>query len=236
MPPLTVLDGKVALITGAARGIGFAAAKRMGQEGASIVIADIDALSAEQAADRFQADGINALAIPCDVADAQLFERAIAHFGRVDILVNNAAIQKIEPLLAKTPETFDRVLAVNLRGPFLCIVAFAKHVQRRGGGGVIINVASALGIRPAPQYADYACAKAGLLALTKVAAQELAPLDIRVNALIPPATRTELNREFFAKPEVVNAIMERLLIKRIAEPDEIADAFVFLASDASRFM
>jgi NAD(P)-dependent dehydrogenase (short-subunit alcohol dehydrogenase family) len=75
-----------------------------------------------------------------------------------------------------------------------------------------------------------------LLALTKVAAQELAPLGIRVNALIPPATRTELNREFFAKPEVVNAIMERLLIKRIAEPDEIADAFVFLASDASRFM
>jgi NAD(P)-dependent dehydrogenase (short-subunit alcohol dehydrogenase family) len=75
-----------------------------------------------------------------------------------------------------------------------------------------------------------------LLALTKVAAQELAPLGIRVNALIPPATRTELNREFFAKPEVVNAIMERLLIKRIAEPDEIADAFIFLASDASRFM
>lgn len=235
-----VLDGKVALITGAARGIGFAAAKRMGQEGASIVIADIDAPAAEQAADRFQADGINALAIPCDVADAeqvaQLFERAVAHFGRVDILVNNAAVQKIEPLLSKTPETFDRVLAVNLRGPFLCTVAFAKHVQRRGGGGVIINVASALGVRPAPQYADYACAKAGLLALTKVAAQELAPLGIRVNALIPPATRTELNREFFAKPEVVNAIMERLLIKRIAEPDEIADAFIFLASDASRFM
>ena len=235
-----MLAGKVALITGAARGIGFAAAKAMGKVGASIVVADIDAPAGEQAARRLTDEGVTAIALPCDVSDPaqveRLFADAVAHMGRVDILVNNAAIQKIEPLLTKAPETFDRVIAVNLRGPFLCTVSFARHVRQRGGGGVIINVASALGVRPAPQYADYACAKAGLLALTQVAAQELAPLGIRVVALLPPATRTELNREFFAKPEVVNAITERLLIKRIAEPEELGDAFVFLASDAARYM
>ncbi|MCS7222936.1 MAG: SDR family oxidoreductase [Armatimonadetes bacterium] len=233
-----VLNDKVALVTGAARGIGRAVAKAFSAEGAFVFLVDRDADSVKATAGEMKACGWQVVGLACDISDEEqvreLFEQVCQIRSPVHILVNNAGVQTLEPLLEKKVETWDRTIAINLRGPFLCTQAFARQVGDEGG--VIINVASALAFRPVERYADYIASKAGLIAFTKASALELAPLKIRVNAIVPTITRTELNREVFADASLVQSIMDKLLVKKIAEPDDYASAFIFLASDASQYM
>ncbi len=233
-----ILSGKRVLITGGARGIGLAAGKAMVNEGAAVFLVDRDEKALAQALQSLREMGGRVDGFEGDISEWDQVERVFAladeRGGPLNVLVNNAAIQFLEPLLDKDLETWERTLKVNLTGPFLCTKAFVRQVGP--AGGVIINVVSALAFRPIDRYSDYVVSKAGLVALTKASALELAPLNIRVNALVPTVTRTELNRDVLADERLVKRIMERLLIKRIADPDDYAEAFLFLASDASRYM
>ena len=226
------LAGRVALITGAARGQGAAEARLFAAEGARVAIADLladdaAALAAEIGAER-------ALALALDVTDEARWEAAVAatvaRFGRLDVLVNNAAVHWRAPLERETAAGFDRMLAVNARGPFLGIRACAP-VMREAGGGAIVNVASTAGMTGYRELGAYSASKWALRGLTRVAALELAPDRIRVNALVPGGVRTAMVPE----PDAPGR-WDHLPAGRVGEPDELARAALFLACDDSAYM
>ena len=236
-----LLEGKVVVITAAAgTGIGGAAARRCLEEGALVVISDqhhqrLAATHAELA----QAHGDRVHSQPCDVTDeAQvqaLIEAAAAHFGRIDVLVNNAGLGGTASVLDMTDEQWFRVLDVTLTGTFRCTRAALRQMVAQGHGGAVVNNASVLGWRAQPGQAHYAAAKAGVMALTRCAALDVAPHGIRVNAVAPSLAI----HPFLAKvtsEALLADLASREAFGRAAEPREVANVIVFLASDYASYM
>jgi NAD(P)-dependent dehydrogenase (short-subunit alcohol dehydrogenase family) len=230
------LQGKIALVTGGARGIGFAIAKALAAQGAIPVIADINEQGARDAVAALQ--GSEGLALGVNVAEqasiTAMIEAIIARYGRLDILVNNAGIGGNTPFLDIKLEEWNRTIAINLTGAFLVAQACAREMAKQQSGK-IINIASLSGQRGGHGRAAYGSAKAGLELLTKVMAVELAEFGINVNAIAPGAIETEMAK--FAHDQATRAAYNYLIpMRRYGTPEEIADAAVFLCSDESRYV
>ncbi len=231
------LDGKVAIITGAARGIGLATARLFAREGARVAIADIDAPRGEAAAAEIRDQGGEALFVPVDVTDPAsvqaMVRRVVDAFGRIDILVNNAGVLRDRTLLKMTDEEFDFVINVNLKGVYNCTRAVAP-VMVEQGSGVILNASSVVALYGNFGQTNYVASKAAVIGMTKVWARELGPKGIRVNAVAPGFIRTEMTAGLPEK--VVQAVLERTPLRRWGEPEDVAHAYLFLASDEARFI
>ena len=230
----------MAVVTGAAQGIGFACARRFGEEGAKIVIGDISP-KGEESAERLRADGIEAVFYEGDVGSREpakaLVAKAVEAFGRIDILVNNAGITHGASFLDLAEEDFDRVLRTNLKSAFLCGQAAGRRMVEQGGGGVIINMSSVNALLAIPNQVPYAISKGGLAQLTRVMAVGLSPHGIRVNAIGPGTIMTELARNAVMQDETARrTILSRTPIGRFGEPEEVAAVAAFLASDESSYI
>lgn len=234
---MTRLDNKVAIITGAARGIGLACARRFVTEGARVLIADIDEREGMRAA---QALGATARFFRCDVGDAKNVAAMIAEagtaFGGIDILVNNAGIVHGADFLELDETDFDRVLRVNLKGAFLAGQGVAKHLVAARKQGAIVNIASINSVVAIPNQTPYSVSKGGLLQLTRVMAMALAPHGIRVNAIGPGSIMTDLLKAVGSDKEAKRRILSRTPLGRIGEPDEVASVAAFLASDDASYI
>ncbi len=226
---------KVAIITGAARGIGFATARRFLAEGFRAALLDIQPLDAAMAE---LAAPDATLALACDVSDAASVQAAIqavvARWGRIDALVNNAGIAVFKPLLETTLEDWNRVLAVNLTGPFLCTQA-AAPVMAEGGGGAVVNITSISGLRASTLRVAYGTSKAGLAHLTKQQAVELGGLGIRVNAVAPGPVDTAMAKAVHT-PEIRADYHDHMPLNRYGLESELAETIVFLCSDRASYI
>jgi glucose 1-dehydrogenase len=242
-PVRMLLENKVAIVTGGAKGIGYAIARRFLEEGARVVIADTDDEAGPAAVDQLDALG-PVRYVECDVGERldvrNLVAATIDAFGDIDVLVNNAAILVKADFLDLDPEDFDRVLRVNLKGALLCSQAVARHMVERikagGRPGSIVNLSSVNAVFAIPDQVPYSVSKGGLSQLTKVAALSLAPYGIRVNAIGPGSIATEMLESVMNKPEVRKTILSRTPLGRIGEPSEIAAVAAFLASDQASYV
>lgn len=234
------LDGKVALVTGALRGLGQGMAVALAEAGADVVAADIGRSS--ETCNCIQRTGRRCETVEADVAAAGaaqlLVDRALAAFGRLDILVNNAGgIPERGPVLALSEEGFKKTLDVNLTSAFLCSKqALPELIKTKGN---IVNVASLAGLRGAPNNTAYGVAKGGMVILTKDMAVDYAPQGVRVNAICPAYVETDLNRELLAnmkKTGEYEALVKMHLLGRLGEPDDVAYAAVYLASDEAKWI
>ncbi|MBN8974282.1 MAG: SDR family oxidoreductase [Rhizobiales bacterium] len=234
---MTTSITKVALITGAARGIGLATAKRFLAEGWAVALIDIEDTQLREAAASL-ADPVNVLALHCDVSDAAAVHGAMARinerFGRLDALVNNAGVAVFKPILETADDEWDRVLAVNLTGPFLCIKA-AAPLMREHGGGAIVNITSISGLRASTLRVAYGTSKAGLAHLTKQAAVELASLGIRVNAVAPGPVDTAMAKAVHS-PAIRADYHDAIPLNRYGLEEELADAIFFLCSERASYI
>ena len=236
-----LLDGKVVVITAAAgTGIGSAAARRCLQEGAEVLISDQHARRLGETREELAAaHGDRVRSLPCDVTDeaavSALIDGAVAAFGRIDVLINNAGLGGTSSVLEMTDEQWLRVLDVTLNGTFRCTRAALRQMVAQGHGGAVVNNASVLGWRAQPGQAHYAAAKAGVMALTRCAALDVAAHGIRVNAVAPSLAM----HPFLAKvtsEEVLAELVAREAFGRSAEPWEVASVMVFLASDYASYL
>ena len=232
------LEGKNILVTGAGSGIGRAIAVRFAREGANVAI---NYRSAPEIAARMNgAAGAKIILVQADVAKesdvASMFTTAAKEFGRVDVLVNNAGIQKPSASEDIEMADFDRVLGVNLRGAFLCARQAIRHFLSRPGGGVILNNSSVHEIIPKPKYLPYSISKGGMENLTKSLALEYAAQGIRVNAVGPGAVVTPINKAWIDNPKARGEVESHIPMGRAAAADEIASVFAFLASDDASYV
>jgi NAD(P)-dependent dehydrogenase (short-subunit alcohol dehydrogenase family) len=233
------LDGCVALVTGASRGIGRAIATAFAREGASLVLHYHDEEgSAEEVAGEIEAAGGRALKLGANLRSpgeiGRLFEEVERRMGVVTVLVNNAGIYPLHALVDATPEAWQEVLETNLNGVHYCTRSMARRLVETGAGGAIVNVASIDGLRPAPLHSHYTASKAGVLAYTRSAAVELGAHGIRVNAVSPGLIWREGIEE--AWPEGVEAFLARAPLGRLGTAEDVANACLFLASDAAAFV
>ena len=229
------LTGKVAIVTGAANGIGKAIAVRFGDEGARVVVNDLDQAAAEAVVQTIHAAGGSALAAAADVSDrAQvdlLFDTALEHFGTLDVLVNNASLTSTERhFLEADADWWDRIIAVNLSSAFLC-GRRAAQIMARKRAGVIINMSSGGAARAHRGNAAYDAAKGGIEALTRAMALDLGPYGVRVNALVPGSIDSK-----GLSPEIKRSRGENIPLGRVGEVDELAGPAVFLATDDARYI
>jgi len=229
------LKGRVALVTGSGRGLGLAIARRLSEAGASVVINDLEATLAREAAAALGRSGAAASAAPGDIASDEqargVVEHAVGTFGRVDILVNNAGIVPLQAFDQMSPMEWDRLMAVNVRGALTCTDLVAKRMIEQGDGGSIINVLSIGAVRPLQaELIAYCASKAALHMSTQVLARSLAAHGIRVNGLIPTVMRTD------STAKIPDLRMPRVPLGRLVEPDEVARGAVFLAGDMAQFV
>jgi 3-oxoacyl-[acyl-carrier protein] reductase len=236
----TMLDGRVAVITGAGRGLGAAIAAELAAQRAAVVIADRDAELARAGAEALRAAGRSATPVTADVTDpeqvAALFDAAVAEHGRLDVLVNNAGVGAVAPSEELAFDVWSRTLAVNLTGTFLCAQAAARHMLP-AGRGVIVNIGSLFAATGMPMRAAYAASKHGVAGLTKVLATEWAGRGLRVVAVDPAYVRTALDDADQRDGGYTEAdIVRRTPMGRYAEPAEVARVVAFLASDAASFV
>jgi NAD(P)-dependent dehydrogenase (short-subunit alcohol dehydrogenase family) len=230
----TRLKGKSAIVTGASRGIGRATAERLAAEGAAVVVTGRDAAAQEEVAQAIRSVGGTAVTCAADLNDAAARERlvgvALEQLGSIDVLVNNAAVNRVEPSLDVTPETWREILETNLSSVFFLSQLVARGMVERGSGR-IVNVASDAGFRGFPEHAAYGASKAALIQLTRVLAGEWGPAGVRVNVVAPGATWTGMTAPAMEQPEIRDAILARGVVGRICAPAEVAGAIAYLAAD-----
>lgn len=242
------LEGKNVLITGGSTGIGRATALRFADEGANVAInyhsseteAEITLDEVRETCNAIREKGCREMLVQGDVANEEdvkrIFAEVLKAWGRLDVLINNAGIQTASATHEMDTDAYDRILAVNLRGAFLCSREAVRHFLDRGGGGVILNNTSVHEMIPKPQYAPYAASKAGLGALGRTLALEYAGEGIRVNAVAPGAIATPINREWVDDPEKKTEVEGHIPMGRAGEPEEVAAVFAFLASDEAGYI
>lgn len=232
------LSAKAALVTGAARGLGHAIARRLTQEGCAVALADIDLAAAERAAAELREAGANAAAVRLDVTDSSSVESGVAEavesLGGLDVLVNNAGVVRDRLLSDMAPEDWDFVLDVNLRGYFLCAHAAAPRLSRSAAGRMI-NISSRAYLGN-PGQANYSAAKAGVIGLTRALSMELGEHGVTVNAVAPGMIDTPLVRDHPKAEAIVARAIKTTPVRRIGTPDDVAAAVAYLASDDAGFV
>lgn len=231
------LSGKVALVTGAAQGIGKAIALLLARNGADVVVSDINLDKAQETANEIQGIGRRSVAIKVNVADLKDVERMVKaiveQFGRIDILVNNAGITRDRLILRMTEEDWDAVLDVNLKGTFNCTKAVIRHMSKQKSGK-IVSIASVTGEMGNPGQANYAASKAGVIGFTKTIAREFAGRGINVNAIAPGYIQTPMTD---AVPEKAKEELKRMIpMERLGKPEDVAQAVLFLVSENSSYI
>lgn len=233
------LDGKVALVTGGSRGIGQAVAVGLARAGADVVVASRKLPDLEKVAEQVKGLGRKSLAVEAHVGRIEqignLVGRVKEEFGRIDILVNNAGTNPtMDPALDIEERAWDSIMNLNLKGLFFLSQAVAR-VMKEQGGGKIINIASTAGITP-DILPVYSISKAGVIMATKVMAQQWAQFNIRVNTVAPGLTKTQFSQALWGNPDILQAVSERTPLGRVAEPEEMVGAIIYLASDASSYV
>jgi len=233
------LSGKTALITGASRGIGKAIAELLAQHGAHVIISSRKVEGCAAVAEEITAAGGSAETMACHIGDLEQIENAIAQIrerhGKLDILVNNAAINPyFGHILDTPPDAFQKTIDVNMRGYFYMSVEAGK-LMRETGGGAIVNTASINALKPPPMQAIYSITKAAVVNMTRAFAKECARFNIRCNALLPGLTKTEFAGALFEDEKFYNYAISQIPMRRHAEPGEMAGAVLYLVSDAASF-
>jgi NAD(P)-dependent dehydrogenase (short-subunit alcohol dehydrogenase family) len=233
------LNGKVAIVTGASRGIGEVIALALSQAGVAVALTSRKLENVAPLAEKIEADGGKALALQAHSGISAHAEAAVQQtlerFGRVDIAVNNAGTNPhFGPILTAEESQWDKIFEVNVKGYFFLAKAVAPRMKRQGGGK-IINIASIAGLNPGPMMGVYSTSKAAIIMLTKVLAIELAPDNIQVNAIAPGFVRTKFSAALWSNPQIKQTLERHTPQGRIANPEEVAGAAVYLASDASSF-
>lgn len=234
------LKDKVAIVTGAARGIGFACAKVFFDEGAKVVLGDVMTDIGPQSAKELDPSGKRATFVKCDVsnpADVQaLVDTAVKNFGAVDVCVANAGINAVKDFLDVSLEDWNKVMAVNLTGTFLTVQAAARQMAKQGRGGSIITMSSCNAVMAIPTIAPYVASKGGINQLTRAAAISLATKGIRVNAIGPGSIATDMVKMVAKDPAVKRAQMARTPLGRYGEPEEVGRVALFLATEDSSYI
>lgn len=234
------LDGRVALITGASRGIGRAIAQCFALAGAKVVVSSRKLDNVQAVADEINKAGGDSLAIQAHVGRPDdvtaLVARTLEVYGRVDIAVNNAATNPhFGPVLTADEGQWDKILDTNAKGCFRVCKAIAPHMEAQGGGK-IINLASIAGLRPQPGMGIYGISKAAIIMLTQILAQELGPANIQVNAIAPGVIKTRFSQVLWQTPQIAEPILAHLPLGRFGEPEDVAGLALYLASDASKYV
>ena len=235
------LKDKIALITGGSQGIGRGIAERFAREGADVVINYLrvrdDALEVLR---EVEAAGRRGLTVQADVSKVddirRLFAEAVAHFGRLDVLVNNAGVEVEAPFWAVTEADYDRVLNVNLKGAFFAAQEMVKHLMAQRRRGKIVNLSSVHEELPFPNFAAYCASKGGMKMLTRNLAVELGPLGININNIAPGAIETPINTKLLNDPPKLAALLAQIPLGRIGRPDDVSGLAVFLASDDADYV
>jgi len=233
------LKGKIALVTGASRGIGESIAKLLAAHGAHVIVASRKLDACQKVADDILSHQGSAEAYACHIGESSQIEALYAHIedthGGLDILINNAATNPyFGHILDTPPEAFDKTVDVNIRGYFFMSSLGAQQMKKRGGG-CIINISSVNGVIPGHFQGIYSITKAAVISMTKAFAKECAELNIRVNAILPGATDTKFASTLISNPEILKQLMTHVPMGRIAEPDEIAGTALYLASNAASY-
>ncbi|MBV9227832.1 MAG: glucose 1-dehydrogenase [Chloroflexi bacterium] len=235
------LDQKVAIITGSDSGIGRAIAIQFASEGATVVINYAHAQDkAEEVQQIIERNHGRVIVLQADVSQYEqamgLIQQTVAHFDRLDIMVNNAGMEIHSPFVDVTEQQFDRVVGVDLKGPFFCAQAAAREMIKRKTAGRIINISSVHEDLAMPKNVPYCCAKGGIRMLMRTIAIELAPYNITVNNIAPGAVDTPIDADVKADPEKMKALLAEIPLHRMGQPEEIAKLALFLASDASAYV
>ena len=237
--PSLSLDGKVAIVTGGSRGIGRAIALGFAEAGADVVVASRTLADLEKVAQEIEALGRRALAVETNIAVKSdvdnMVAKTVEKFGTVDILVNNAAMNIMRPIIDLREDGWDKVMNVGLKGYYMCSQAAAKIMIEKNSGS-IINITSGAAVKAAPMLGAYSISKAGVAMLTQLLAVDLARYNIRVNAIGPGMVKTGFSQPMWDNPDMLKAIESGIPLGRLAEPEEIMAVALFLASDASSYI
>ena len=233
-----LLKDKVAVITGGANGLGKATALLFSEHGAKVVIVDVNQEAGDQVVTEITGKGGVVSFSKTDISKSsevnKMMEDIVAEYGGINILINNAGILADARLVKMTEEEWDRVININLKGIFLCGQAAAKVMIEKDKGGVILNTSSVVGIYGNFGQSNYVASKAGVIGMTKTWARELGKANIRVNAVAPGFMKTEILKDMPEK--IINYMKEKVYLKRMGEPEDIANAFLYLASDMGKYV
>ncbi len=234
------LDGKVAVVTGASKGIGFEIAEIFAAAGAKVVLSSRKQEAVDEMANKLKARGYEATGIACNVGNLEelpvLVEKTVEMYGGIDVLVNNAAANPVfGPVHDVSLEAFDKIMTVNVKAPFELTRLCFPHL-RKSSGASVINISSIGGISPEKGLGIYSVSKAALISLTKVYAKEWGEADIRINAICPGLIQTKFSQALWTNEKIMEQAMKQLAIKRAGKPEEIGALALFLASDASSYV
>ncbi|MDS4022399.1 MAG: SDR family oxidoreductase [Candidatus Competibacter sp.] len=239
MPEIFDLSGKIAAVTGASRGIGAAIAQLLAAHGAHVIVSSRKSDDCRKVVDAIRTAGGSAEAIECHIGEmariGEFFQTLEQRHGRLDILVNNAATNPyFGPIVDTPPDAFQKTVDVNIRGYFYMSANGAK-LMARNGGGAIVNVASVNGVIPGPLQGIYSITKAAVISMTQAFARECAPMGVRVNALLPGATDTRFAAALVQNPAILEQALAHIPLNRIARPEEMAGAVLYLVSPAASY-